>query len=276
MTSNLPAGLFVTILASWLSGCGGVVTHESEDAAIAPPQSASGIDAAADAVRTIDVDATLSTQPPVTSSCTSTSAEGGASAYSVSLTTETVYRFLPNGDSYPFRAANEFPNAIDRQDCDDNIALQFNLTEEGLGAQTLGDTLEIWAGTTDCTQLSARSGTSGPLCWQVYPLTEPVLNATVNVYARSLTRYVGASSPAVPLDGGAFVGAGQPESACADVTTLSGCQAVVGVYFMFFSDHAAPLPDAATLYSLGVFVPPAADGTCNSASPVSLGPGNCG
>jgi hypothetical protein len=46
---------------------------------------------------------------------------------------------------------------------------------------------------------------------------------------------------------------------------------------MFLSNTgAATVPDAAVVYSLGVFVPPPDSGACSTATPVSLGPTSCG
>jgi hypothetical protein len=172
------------------------------------------------------------------------------SGYSVALTTPTVPRFLPNGTPYALRAANLNPNDINFQDCEDNIILQFNLTEGGLGATSSPDILEIWAGATDCTQQTARAGAESPFCWQVYPAQEPTQTASLNIYARSLTRYVDTTLTSVPNGGNPVVGPGQPEAACH--TQTSSGQVALTIYFMFLANAGDATPDASTSYSLNV------------------------
>jgi len=176
--------------------------------------------------------------------------EGGTSSYGVALTTQTVYRFYPDGTAYPFRAANLNPNDINFQDCEDNIVLQFNLTESGIGSTGSPDILQIWAGTTDCTQPTARAGAESPFCWQVYPATEPILNETVNIYARSLTRYIDTTLVTVPNGGNPIIGAGQPETACH--TQTSSGEVAITIYFMFLPNTGDATPDASTSYGLNV------------------------
>jgi hypothetical protein len=79
----------------------------------------------------------------------------------------------------------------------------------------------------------------------------------------------------VPNDGGPVYGTGLQGSACSFVSTLSGCQIALGVYFMFLSNTEGAVPDAATMYALGVFVPPPAGGACSTSQRASLGP-SCG
>src|SRR5579863_4026474 len=78
---------------------------------------------------------------------------GGTSGLGITIN-PTVQRYTTTKSAmYPFRAQNLNPNDINFKDCSDNIVLEFQLFETGL--PTI-DTLQIWAGPTDCTQQSAR------------------------------------------------------------------------------------------------------------------------
>ncbi len=122
---------------------------------------------------------------------------GSTSSSGLSLSVlGTVYRFYPNGTTpYNFRAANLNPNDINFQDCNDDIILQFTLTEGGLPTS---DTIQVWAGTTDCSQSTARQTGTGPYCWQVAPdgAFANSVTATGNIYARNITRYIDDTSTA--------------------------------------------------------------------------------
>lgn len=101
-----------------------------------------------------------------------------------------VYRFTPNDQPYNFRPANLNPNDINYQDCADNIYLEFTLVETGLPTT---DTIQVWAGTTDCSQTAARMGaTGGPYCWQVASPGQfaPSQTATGKIYVRNITQYI--------------------------------------------------------------------------------------
>jgi len=70
-------------------------------------------------------------------------------------------------DLYPLRPQNLNPTWINYKDCKDDIRLQFTILVAGLPCS---DTIQVWAGTTDCTQISARQPNSGAThCWPVVP-----------------------------------------------------------------------------------------------------------
>jgi hypothetical protein len=175
---------------------------------------------------------------------------GTTSGYGVTIN-PTVPRFYPNGvTTYNYRAANLNPNDVNYQDCEDNIILQFNVLESGIGATDAPDILQIWAGTTDCTQTTARSGGVSPFCWQVAAAQAPTQTATVNIFARSLTRYIDTALSTVPNDGNPVIGANQPESACH--TQTSSGQVATSIYFMFLPNAGDATPDASTSYALNI------------------------
>ena len=187
----------------------------------------------------------LAVVPLVVASPRSASA-GERNGYSVSFASSVVQRFYPDSSTkeYPFRPVNLNPNDINFQDCEDNIHLLFNMLEGGSGGS---DILQVWAGTTDCTQATARTGAEGPFCWQVAPAQEFVENATIDIYARSLTRYVDSTLQAPP-NGGDFIGNNEPESACRTQTSLGGVP--LSIYFMFVPKAEGATPDASFVYAL--------------------------
>jgi hypothetical protein len=142
----------------------------------------------------------------------------------------TVYRFYPNGTTpYNFRAANLNPSDINFQDCQDDIILQFTLTEGGLPTT---DTIQVWAGSTDCSQNTARQTGTGPYCWQVAPDGEFGDSQTVtgNIYARNVTRYMDDTTTPhfAPV-----TGVPGPE-ACHTQTTSGAVQ--LSIYFIFINN----------------------------------------
>ena len=171
-----------------------------------------------------------------------------SSGYGITLNSASVVpRYYPGTmNVYPSRPANLNPNDINFQDCEDNIHLVFNLTESTGGAS---DILQVWAGTTDCTQTGARSGLDSPFCWQIAPAQEYFQTASFDIYARDLTKYVDSSLDMVPNDGN-FIGDSQPETACHTQTSTG--QVAISIYFMFLSNTGDATPDASYSYALNV------------------------
>jgi hypothetical protein len=181
--------------------------------------------------------------------------DGGSSSssgYGISLASSVVPRYYPQGTTnayaYPFRAANLNPNDINFQDCEDDIQLTFSLLESGGGTTDAPDILQVWAGTTDCTQTTARSGAESPFCWQVAVAEQFNQTATIDIFARSLTRYIDSTLSSVPNDGNPVIGPNQPESACH--TQTSSGQVALNIYFMFLPNTGDATPDASYTYSL--------------------------
>jgi hypothetical protein len=173
----------------------------------------------------------------------------GSSGYGISLANSVVQRYYPNSstNAYPFRAANLNPNDINFQDCEDDIHLVFTLLETGGSTGDAPDILQVWAGTTDCTQTTARSGAESPFCWQVAGAQEFITTTSFDIYARTLTRYIDSTLDAVPNSGNP-VSASQPESACH--TQTSSGQVAMNIYFMFLPNTGDAAPDAYLAYPL--------------------------
>jgi hypothetical protein len=161
----------------------------------------------------------------------------------------TVYRFYPNGvTSYPVRDANVNPNDINFRDCDDNIALQFNLTISGLPTT---DTIEVWAGTTDCSVASARELGDGPYCWQVAP-PGTFANSQQEyglIYARNITRFIGTTTADNEFESVSTI----PGPEACHTQTTSGSVALT-LYFLYMApgSSSADAPASYTTYGQNV------------------------
>jgi hypothetical protein len=159
----------------------------------------------------------------------------------------TVPRFTTNGQTpYPYRPQNLNPNDINFKDCSDNIVLQFTLLETGLPTT---DTLQVWAGPTDCTQQSARiSGTSGPFCWRVAPNVGYGTSVTSSIFARNVTQFIDDTSDAV-LAYNASPNSTPGVNAC-HTQQASGAIGMT-IYFMFVNGNEVDI-DASATYPLNV------------------------
>ncbi len=92
------------------------------------------------------------------------------------------------------RAENLNPEGINFSDCEQNLRMDFSLTISGFAASDEA-TIQIWAGTIDCTQPINRvpEGGAAHPCWQVAtpigPLTAATTSLQKSVYARDVLRY---------------------------------------------------------------------------------------
>jgi hypothetical protein len=115
----------------------------------------------------------------------------------------TVPRFTSPSDTpataYPYRPQNLDPTGINYQDCIDDIYLEFTLL---IGTVACTDTIWVWAGTTDCTQTSARERNSGSFqCWPVAPIGAFMMAATStgNIRARDIVAHLSDSASSSTL-----------------------------------------------------------------------------
>jgi len=102
------------------------------------------------------------------------------------------------------RAQNLNPEGINYADCEQNLRMDFSLSLSGFTA-TPEASLQVWAGTIDCTQPLNRvpgGGATHP-CWQVAassgPMTAAMKTVTQSVFARDVLRYE--QPPADPAAG---------------------------------------------------------------------------
>ena len=167
--------------------------------------------------------------------------DGGSSSSGLGITINpTVWRFHPDGVTpYNFRAANFNPADINFQDCSDNIILQFSLYLTGLPTT---DTIEVWAGSTDCTQSSAREESTGPYCWQVAPRGgfANSMTSVGNIYARNITQYLDNATTLHPAPITSVPGI----DACHTQTTSGSVQ--LSLYFIFLANDGISVDAYAT------------------------------
>jgi hypothetical protein len=123
----------------------------------------------------------------------------GGNCPMVSITVNPVVpRYYPGGDTvaneYPYRPQNLNPNDVNYQDCAADINLEFTLLVGGLPCT---DTIWVWAGTTDCTQVSARERNSGSTqCWPVAQIGAFAMSqtSTANIRARDIVAHLSDSA----------------------------------------------------------------------------------
>jgi hypothetical protein len=157
----------------------------------------------------------------------------------------TVPRFLPGGDTaanaFPSRAENLDPTAIDYDDCISNINLEFAVIVSGLPCT---DTLQVWAGATDCTQTSARQANSGAShCWPVVQTTALEQSFRVNIRAQDLVAFI--SNPELPTTY-------TPKGVTACQSQSAPGVEALGVYFMAMEADGLTVDGTSALYSLNV------------------------
>jgi MYXO-CTERM domain-containing protein len=158
---------------------------------------------------------------------------------------------------YPLRPQNENPTWIDEKDCKDDIRLDFTVLMSGLPCT---DTIQVWAGTTDCTQVSARQANSGAThCW---PVTAPgtfamSATATADIRAQDIVHYITNPEPPTIYAPGdvtacqSLVGGGP--SRCGGVS--------LGLYFMAIEADGETVDGTSAVYDLGAY-----GGSCRSPS----------
>jgi hypothetical protein len=162
-----------------------------------------------------------------------------------------INRYYPGGTDtklYPFRSANMNPNDINFQDCNDNIVLQFNLSISGLPTT---DEIQVWAGTTDCSQSSAREPGVGPYCWQVAPpgTFGNSMQEYGNIYARNITRFIGTTTADNEFDP---IGTVPGPEACHTQTTSGAVQLTLYFLYMPPGVGSGGTPDSYVTYGQNV------------------------
>ncbi len=144
----------------------------------------------------------------------------------------------PN-DLFPSRAQNLDPNAINYSDCKADIHLGFNVTVSGLPCT---DTMQVWAGTTDCTQVSARQANSGAThCWPVLQTSPLTQGFTVNIRAQDLVAFISNSEPPSVYT---------PQGATACQSQAAPGVVSLGVYFMAMEADGLTVDGTPAMYSL--------------------------
>jgi MYXO-CTERM domain-containing protein len=151
---------------------------------------------------------------------------------------------------YPLRPPNEEPTWIDYDDCKADVRLQFTVLIGGLPCD---DTLQVWAGSVDCTQASARESSSGgPRCWPVTPagLFAMQSSSTGDIRARDIVGLIrNAEIGTVYSEQGA--------SACQSLlgTSSTQCSGVsLSLYFMAVEADGVTVDGTSAEYDFGAEV----------------------
>jgi hypothetical protein len=174
---------------------------------------------------------------------------GSGTCPNISITVSpTVPRYLPGGDSnaslFPLRSENLNPTAVDYNDCISDINLQFTLLIGGLPCT---DTIQVWAGTTDCTQAPTRQANSGDA--RCYPVLQPGAfsmsqTSTANIRAQDIAAQVNDSSSSTTYTAATSV-------ACEPLAN-GNCELIpIGLYFMAVEADGVTV-DTSAMYSLDV------------------------
>lgn len=159
----------------------------------------------------------------------------------------TVPRYLPGGDTAANlitpRPQNLDPTAINFSDCNLDINLEFTILVSGLPCT---DTIQAWAGTTDCTQTSARQANSGAAhCWPVVQTGSFTTSqtATANIRAQDMVAFVSNSEPPSTYT---------PQGATACHAQAESGSITLGVYFMAMEADGLTVDGTPAMYSLDV------------------------
>ena len=160
--------------------------------------------------------AALSASPTVARAQTITIPNAPASLGRVSAT----------GGSVNLRGQNNYPYGISLSDCVNDYSITFPVTLTGINANMA---LEMWAGTTDCSDYTQRQNTT-QTCWKVANNANLTLNQTISIRVRDVI-----AQPAIKTQ--TYVN--QNDSVCGkvDFTTFS-------VYFLLTQGSTTTLANA--------------------------------
>jgi MYXO-CTERM domain-containing protein len=115
----------------------------------------------------------------VGTACLSSSAWAAAQ----NVTVSTVVRRYVGGKEVQPRAAGLNPTAINFDDCDKDMTLEFSVTQAGVDANTK---VQVWVGQQQCTDKTAREGATQQ-CWKVRDDLPVVIGAqAVPIRVRSI------------------------------------------------------------------------------------------
>ena len=94
----------------------------------------------------------------------------------------TLGRLDASGMQVVLRGQNNYPYGISLSDCQQDQSITFPIIMAGFTANMA---LEVWAGTTDCSDYTQRQGAT-QTCWKVAPNQALVTNETVAVKVRDI------------------------------------------------------------------------------------------
>ncbi len=125
-----------------------------------------------------------------------------------------------------YRSASKFPDWINYADCASNVLLHFQLAVTSIPTN---GSLQVWAGTDDCSKLEARTGETTRTCWPVSGVLPSQQNVSVDVWSQHVVGYVSKTAAEKPK-----TFADLPTSSTPSLCTLSAQGATaLKLWFMF-------------------------------------------
>lgn len=149
---------------------------------------------------------------------------------------------------------------IGYHDCIGDTSLGFNLTMTGVPDPNYN--LQIWAGTTDCTQPGATNNATTGTCWKVAQDPTPTVVLSLDVRVADVVSALGVSLPPQTYT------AADATTACNQAKAASTGVSNVSIYFMVFANGgngAAPVSSASYPVKVKLTGPAAVTGV--TASP---------
>jgi hypothetical protein len=150
----------------------------------------------------------------------------------------------------PPRQAAYNPYGISFSDCENDFAWQFPITVAYAGATMGEDSLQVWAGTSDCTSPANRVNGAGGL-GSCVPVSAPIvlsaLSSNVTVYARDIAMAINGTSP-LGAGGMASFSSTHASSDAACFRQIGSASVSLGLYFLAFTDSDATV-DTSIAYS---------------------------
>jgi hypothetical protein len=185
----------------------------------------------------------------------------------VSISVNSVVpRYYPGGDStanlFPVRPQNLNPTWINYNDCKNDINLQFTLLISGLPCT---DTIQVWAGTVDCTQVAARQADSGQKhCWPVTPTGSFTMasTSTGNIRAQDIVEFIANAEPPEVYTPGDL-------GSCQSLIHMGSTQCGgidLGLYFMAIEADGVTVDGTSAEYDMGAFDALPDGGSCARAT----------
>jgi len=147
-----------------------------------------------------------------------------------------------NAELYPLRPQNLYPTWINYKDCKDDIRLQFTMLVSGLPCT---DSIQVWAGTVDCTQVAARQANSGAThCWPVTPpgAFQMQTSSTGDIRAQDIVHYITNPEPPTTYVPGDV-------TSCESQASPGGVS--LGLYFMAIEADGQTVDGTSGMYGSG-------------------------
>lgn len=195
-----------------------------------------------------------------------------ASAQQITLSQVPDRRlFSDSSKQATYRSASKFPDWINYADCASNVLLHFQLAVSSIPTN---GSLQVWAGTDDCTKTEARTGDTTRTCWPVSTTLSNTQNVSVDVWSQHVVNYLGKTAADKPKT---FADLATTADASVCTSTSNGATAVK-LWFMF-TDGSGNLLGSALSWPTSIDVqgpeaptavtPTAGDGAVNISWTVS-------